>query len=241
MSFVAEAWTTTAIVGPSGAGKSTILNLVSRFWPPHRRGGANRRRGRADPTHQQLFEHVTVVFQDVYLFRTTARENIAFGRPESTDAEIEAAARAAHAHEFIQALSQGYETLVGEGGATLSGGERQRISIARAALKNSPIVLLDEPTSSLDALNDQAIRASLIALLHNKTVLVVAHRLPTIQSADQILVMEAGRVGQAGTHDELIEQAGGRYQRLWLDRKRASDWRIGATEISDERAAKLNR
>ena len=228
VSFVARAGTTTAVVGPSGAGKSTVLNLVSRFWDPAkgsvRIGGVDVR----DLTHHQLFECITVVFQDVYLFRASVRDNIAFGRPEATDAEIEAAARAAQAHEFITALPQGYDTLVGEGGATLSGGERQRISIARAVLKDSPIVLLDEPTSSLDALNDQAIRAALVALLRGKTVLVVAHRLPTIQAADHILVVDGGRIVQQGAHEELIEQTGGRYQQLWLDRKRASDWRIGA-------------
>ena len=209
VSFVARAGTTTAIVGPSGAGKSTILNLVSRFWDPSEGvvsiGGIDVRQ----LTHQQLFEQITVVFQDVYLFRTTIRENIAFGRPHSTDAEIEAAARAAKADEFIEALPQRYETMVGEGGATLSGGERQRLSIARAVLKNSPIVLLDEPTSSLDALNDSAVRNALVTLLRGKTVLVVAHRLPTIQSADKILVIDSGRIVQSGSHEDLIQQVGG--------------------------------
>ena len=227
VSFVAKAGQTTAIVGPSGAGKSTILNLVSRFWDAGqgvvRIGGMDVR----DLTHEQLFERITVVFQDVYLFRSTVRDNIAFGRPDATDAEIEAAARAAQAHEFIKALPQGYDTPVGEGGATLSGGERQRISIARAVLKDSPIVLLDEPTASVDALNDQAIRGALVAMLQGKTVLLVAHRLPTIQAADHILVIDDGRIVQQGTHDELIVQTGGRYQRLWLDRKEASEWRIG--------------
>ncbi len=229
VSFTARAGETTAIVGASGAGKSTILNLVSRFWDPSegvvRIGGADIR----DLTHEQLFERITVVFQDVYLFRATVRENIAFGRPQSTDAEIEAAARAAQAHEFIQALPQGYETMVGEGGATLSGGERQRLSIARAMLKDSPVALLDEPTASLDSLNDRAIREALVALLRGKTVLVVAHRLPTIQSADQILVMDEGRIVQRGYHEDLVERVGGRYRQLWLDRRRASEWRLGET------------
>ncbi len=228
VSFTARAGETTAIVGPSGAGKSTILNLVARFWDPNegavKIGGVDIR----ELTSEQLFEHITFVFQDVYLFRASVRENIAFGRPDATDAEIEAAARAAQAHDFIEALPLGYETLVGEGGATLSGGERQRLSIARAMLKDAPIVLLDEPTSSLDALNERAVRVALQALVRDKTVLVVAHRLPTIRSADQILVIEEGVIAQAGTHDELIDQEGGRYQRLWLDRERASSWRIGA-------------
>ena len=235
-SFVARAGRTTAIVGPSGAGKSTILNLVSRFWDADqgvvRIGGMDVR----DLTHDQLFERITVVFQDVYLFRSTVRDNIAFGRPDATDAEIETAARAAQAHEFIEALPEGYDTQVGEGGATLSGGERQRISIARAMLKDSPIVLLDEPTSSLDALNDQAIRGGLVALLRGKTVLLVAHRLPTIQAANHILVIDDGRIVQQGAHDDLIEQIGGQYQRLWLDRKRASEWRLGTASDVKERS-----
>ncbi len=229
VSLVAKAGTTTAIVGASGAGKSTMLNLISRFWDPTegvvRIGGVDVRQ----LTHQQLFEHITVVFQDVYLFRATVRENIAFGRPHSTNEEIEAAARAAQAHEFIEALPLGYETLVGEGGANLSGGERQRLSIAKAVLKHSPVVLLDEPSSSLDALNDRAVRTALVALLHGKTVIVVAHRLPTIQSADQILVVDAGRIAQRGSHETLIREEGGLYRQLWLDRQRAFDWRIGAS------------
>ena len=234
VSFVARAGTTTAIVGASGAGKSTMLNLVSRFWDP---SGGEVRIGGVDVrklTHQQLFEHITVVFQDVYLFRATVRENIAFGRPHSTDEEIVAAARAAQAHEFIEALPLGYETMVGEGGANLSGGERQRLSIARAVLKNSPIVLLDEPTSSLDALNDRAVRTALTALLRGKTVLVVAHRLPTIQSADQILVVDAGRIVQRGSHEELVVEEGGLYRQFWLDRQRAFDWRIGASSTGQK-------
>lgn len=236
LSFVSRAGTTTAIVGPSGAGKSTILNLVTRFWDVDegtvRIGGVDLR----ELTHQQLFEQITVVFQDVYLFRATVRENIAFGRPDATAAEVEAAARAAQAHDFIAGLPQGYETIVGEGGANLSGGERQRLSIARAVLKDAPIVLLDEPTSSLDSLNDHAVRAALVNLLHNKTVIIVAHRLPTIQSADQILVVDGGRIVQRGTHKELIAQEEGRYYQLWLDRKRASEWRIGAHAAAFEAA-----
>ena len=147
-----------------------------------------------------------------------------------TDTEIETAARAAQAHDFIEKLPQGYETLVGEGGATLSGGERQRLSIARAVLKDAPIVLLDEPTASLDAINDHDVRMALVALLGGKTVLVVAHRLPTIQSADQILVVDDGRIVQRGSHEELVQQAGGRYHQLWLDRTRASQWRLRSAE-----------
>ncbi len=237
VSFVARAGTTTAFVGPSGAGKSTILNLVSRFWDVDegavRIGGVDVR----ELTHQQLFEQITVVFQDVYLFRASVLENIAFGRPDASEAEIEAAARTAQAHDFIAELPQGYKTIVGEGGATLSGGERQRLSIARAVLKDAPIVLLDEPTSSLDPLNDHAVRAALVNLLCNKTVLIVAHRLTTIQSADQILVVDGGSIVQRGTHEELIGHEEGRYSRLWLDRKRAAEWRIGARAAAVQPAA----
>ncbi|MCY3619715.1 MAG: ABC transporter ATP-binding protein [Acidimicrobiaceae bacterium] len=235
VSFSARAGHTTAIVGPSGAGKSTLLNLVSRFWDVTegtvRIGGMDVR----ELTNEQLFERITVVFQDVYLFRTSVRDNIAFGRPEATQAEIEDAARAAQAHDFIMQLPEGYDTLVGEGGATLSGGERQRVSIARAVLKDAPIVLLDEPTSSVDALNDQALRQALVALLRDKTVLLVAHRLPTIRAADHIVVIDGGRVVQQGAHDDLIEDASGRYRQLWLDRERAAAWRIGnAASASQE-------
>lgn len=232
VSFAARAGTTTAIVGSSGAGKSTILNLVSRFWDPAdgvvRIGGVDAR----ELTFQQLFEHLTVVFQDVYLFRTTVRENIAFGRPQASLADIEAAARVAQAHDFIAALPQGYETLAGEGGANLSGGERQRISIARAVLKDAPIILLDEPTSSLDSLNDRAVREALAALVRGKTVLVVAHRWSTIEAADQILVVDGGRIVQRGSHAELIQQPGGRYRQSWTDRERASNWRLGPTSAA---------
>ncbi|MEM9622580.1 MAG: ABC transporter ATP-binding protein [Pseudomonadota bacterium] len=227
VSFVARAGTTTAIVGPSGAGKSTILHLGARFWDVRSGqitiGGVDVK----DLTAEQLFDEITIVFQEVYLFQASIRENIAFGRPEASQSDIEAAARAAQAHEFINDLPDQYGTMVGEGGATLSGGERQRISIARAILKNSPVVLLDEPTSSLDALNERAVRDALANLVRDKTVLVVAHRLPTIQAADQILVLESGRIVQQGRHETLIEEPGGRYRQIWQSRADALNWRIG--------------
>jgi ATP-binding cassette subfamily B protein len=229
--FTATAGTTTALVGPSGAGKSTLLALACRFYDPDlgtiRLGGVPL----TDLTESQLFAAVTVVFQDVYLFQGTIRDNIALGRPEATDAEVEAAARAARCHEFITAMPAGYRTRIGEGGLTISGGERQRLSIARAILKDAPLVLLDEPTSALDPLNERAIQDALTELVAGRTVLVVAHRLSTIRTADQILVLDGGRISQRGTHDDLIKDDG-LYKRLWAERERASQWRLDARPVS---------
>ncbi|NEE02725.1 ABC transporter ATP-binding protein [Phytoactinopolyspora halotolerans] len=220
--------TMTALVGPSGAGKSTVLALIARFWDVDdgavRLGGEDVR----DLTPEQVFDAITVVFQDVYLFQGTIRDNIAFGREGATDEAIEGAARQAQAHEFITALPQGYDTPVGEGGASLSGGERQRISIARAILKDSPIVLLDEATSALDPINEQAVQQAFAELVRDRTVVVVAHRLSTIRSADQIVVMDGGRAVERGTHTDLLA-ADGRYARLWAERERASSWRLAAS------------
>ncbi|NDL58725.1 ABC transporter ATP-binding protein [Phytoactinopolyspora mesophila] len=217
--------TMTALVGPSGAGKSTVLALISRFWDVDsgavRLGGVDVR----DLTAEQLFDAVTVVFQDVYLFQGTIRDNIAFGRNSATDEAVEAAARQAQAHEFITALPQGYDTPVGEGGATLSGGERQRISIARAILKDAPIVLLDEVTAALDPINERAVQRAFAELVRDRTLVVVAHRLSTIRSADQIVVLDEGRAVERGRHEELLA-AGGRYADLWTERERATQWRL---------------
>ena len=227
ISFEAPPRSMTAIVGPSGSGKSTILNLLARFWDVDqgsiRVGGVDVRELAADALH----DLVSVVFQDVYLFSGTIYDNIAFGRKGATTAEVEAAARAAQAHDFIMALPAGYATRVGEAGANLSGGERQRVSIARAILKNAPIVLLDEITASIDPSNQRAIQAALQALVADKTVIVVAHRLSTIRNADQILVVEAGRLVERGRHDALLD-AGGLYARLWQSWSAAAHWRLGA-------------
>lgn len=227
VSFTARSGETTAIVGPSGSGKSTLLQLIARFRDPE--GGSVRLGGRdvRTLTSEQIFDAVTFVFQDVYLFPGTIFENIAFGRANARPSDVVAAARAARAHDFIEALPDGYDTQVGESGALLSGGERQRISIARAILKDAPVVLLDEPTSALDATNERQLQLALAELVRDKTVLVVAHRLSTIQSADQILVLRDGRVVERGTHEPLLE-LGGLYHRLWTERERAARWRLDA-------------
>ena len=231
LDIAASAGTMTALVGSSGTGKTTILNLIARFWDPDegtvRIGGVDVR----DLTADQLFDAVTVVFQDVYLFEGTIRDNIAFGRPDASNAEIEAAADAAQAHEFISALPEGYDTRVGEGGATLSGGERQRVSIARAIVKAAPLELLDEPSASVDPLNERAIHQALTALVREKTLIVVAHRLSTISSANQIIVLARdtdgpSRIVERGAHDELLA-AGGVYAHQWNERTRAAAWRVG--------------
>jgi ATP-binding cassette, subfamily B, bacterial IrtB/YbtQ len=219
------AGTTCALVGPSGAGKTTVLNLVARFWDPQsgavRLGGVDLR----DLTADQLYEAVTVVFQDVYLFPGSVFDNIAFGRPRVSDSDVIAAARAAQAHEFVAALPQGYDTPVGEGGMLLSGGERQRISVARAILKDAPVVLLDEATAALDPTNERLLQTALRELVRDKTLLVVAHRLATIRGADQIAVVDGGRITERGVHDDLLA-AGGLYARLWAERERATGWRL---------------
>lgn len=227
VSFVVPARTMTAIVGPSGSGKSTILNLIARFWDVSSGavtiGGVDIRQ----MDEAVLNGLISVVFQDVYLFAGTIFENIAMGRAGASRADVEAAARAAQAHDFIAGLADGYDTRVGEGGATLSGGERQRVSIARAMLKDAPIVLLDEATAAIDPTNERAIQTALSRLVSNKTLIVVAHKLSTIQAADQIVVLEAGAVIDRGTHAALLERDG-LYARLWSHRTRAANWTIGA-------------
>jgi ATP-binding cassette subfamily B protein len=203
----------TAVVGPSGAGKSTLLHLVARFDDVQR--GAIRIGGEdiRDLLPATLMGMVSMVFQDVYLFTGSIKDNIRLGRPDATDTEVRAAAEMAYCSEFIDRLPKRYETIVGEGGATLSGGERQRLSIARALLKQSPIILLDEATASVDPFCERAIRTAIDRLSQSRTVVVIAHRLETIRRADQILVLENGHLIEQGRHDALIA-AGGCYARL---------------------------
>ncbi|MEM7015984.1 MAG: ATP-binding cassette domain-containing protein, partial [Pseudomonadota bacterium] len=225
VSFTAPSGKVTAIVGPSGAGKSTLLKLISRFDSPQQ--GTVRFGGIAldELSTEQVFDAITFVFQDVYLFPGTIRDNIAFGRDNVTDEQVIAAAKAAQADDFIQRMPQGYDTPVGEAGARLSGGERQRISIARAILKDAPIVLLDEATASLDPTNERLVQEGIASLSRSKTVIVVAHRLATIQSADQIIVLDNGKLVESGQHDGLIANDG-MYAKLWAERTRASEWRL---------------
>lgn len=225
VSFTIPSGKLTAIVGPSGGGKSTILRLIARFWDVD--GGAVTCAGKALATldADAWIENISMVLQDVYLFHETIRENILFGRKDATEEEMIDASKRAQCHDFIMALPEGYDTLVGEGGSTLSGGEKQRISIARAILKNAPILLLDEPTASLDAKNEVLIQRAISDLVKDRTVVMIAHRLKTVQNAHQILVMENGQITEQGTHQTLIAQRGV-YNRLWELQNQATDWNI---------------
>ncbi|MEM7793982.1 MAG: ABC transporter ATP-binding protein [Cyanobacteria bacterium P01_C01_bin.118] len=217
----------TALVGPSGSGKTTITRLITRFADAQqgaiRIGGVDVRQ--VDPSH--LMRAISVVFQDVYLFDDTILNNIRMAKPEATDVEVEAAARAANCHDFIMRLAHGYDTRIGEIGGTLSGGERQRVSIARAILKDAPIVLLDEPTSALDTESEVAVQTAINRLIANKTVIVIAHRLSTVADADLILVLEDGEIVEQGTSWELLNQKG-RYASLWNAQQQSQGWRIAA-------------
>jgi ATP-binding cassette, subfamily B, bacterial IrtB/YbtQ len=203
-----------AVVGPSGAGKSTLLHLVARFHDVD--GGAVRLGGvdvRSVPT-EVLMERIAVVFQDVHLFAGTIEENVRLGRPGATDAQVRAAAAAARLDEVVGRLPEGWATEVGEGGALLSGGERQRVSIARALLKDAPVVLLDEVTSALDPVNEAAVHEGVERLLAGRTVVMVAHRLRTVRGADHIVFLDGGRIVEEGDHEGLLRR-GGRYADFW--------------------------
>lgn len=216
---------TTAIVGPSGGGKTTLCNLIARFYDVNSGtitlGGTDIRAFTCD----SLLRNISMVFQNVYLFRDTIKNNIKFGSPDAADEQIIAAAKAARCHDFIMALPDGYDTVIGEGGSSLSGGEKQRISIARAMLKDAPIVILDEATASIDPENEHLIQEAISALTHGKTIVTIAHRLATIENADQILVIDGGTVAQRGTHKELLEQEG-TYKTFIKIREQAEGWRI---------------
>ena len=213
VSFAVKPGEKIAIVGPSGAGKSTIFALLLRFYDPV--AGSVKFDGvsLADADPAELRAHIALVPQDVVVFATTLRDNIRFGRPTASDAEIERAAELARAAEFIAKLPQGLDTNVGERGVTLSGGQRQRIAIARAILRNAPLLLLDEATSSLDAESETQVAAALERLMQQRTTIVIAHRLATVLSCDRILVMDQGRIVEQGTHQTLVA-AGGLYARL---------------------------
>ena len=200
--------TTTAVIGPSGSGKTTFCNLIARFWDADsgsvRIGGYDVK----DYTLEALMDQISVVFQNVYLFADTIENNIRFGRPDATHDEVTAAAKAACCDDFIEALPDGYNTVIGEGGASLSGGEKQRISIARAMLKDAPVVILDEATANIDPENEDRLQKAIEALTRNKTIIMIAHRLKTARHADQILVIDHGRIVQQGRHEQLINEPG---------------------------------
>ena len=217
----------TALVGPSGSGKSTVSRLIARFWDVDKGsvtiGGLNVKD--LDPEH--LMSYMSFVFQDVVLFNDTIYNNIRIGDLNATREEVMAAAQAACCDEFVQKLPQGYDTMLGENGATLSGGERQRLSIARALLKDAPIVLLDEATASLDPENEVLIQKAISTLIENKTVIVIAHRLRTITGADRIIVLDRGRVVEEGSHEELVARDG-LYHRLFTLQQESQGWSVGA-------------
>ncbi|MFP1630323.1 ABC transporter ATP-binding protein [Zhengella sp. ZM62] len=214
VSLVAEAGRTTAIVGSSGAGKTTLIALVQRFWDPEEGRVTIDGQDIAGVTKASLRRAVAYVSQQPYLFEGSIRDNIRYGRADATDGEIEAAARAAHAEDFILAQPQGYDTPVGESGSTLSGGQRQRLSIARAIVRDAPILLLDEATSALDNESEKKVQMALEEVMKGRTTIVIAHRLSTVVNADRIVVMDQGRVVEEGRHEELVQLADGLYKRF---------------------------
>ncbi len=219
--------TTTAIVGPSGSGKTTLVNLLARFWDVDEGvvtlGGRNVK----DYDMDSLMENFSFVFQNVYLFHDTIANNIRFGRPDAPMEDVIAAAKKACCHEFIAALPKGYDTVIGEGGASLSGGEKQRISIARAMMKNAPVIFLDEATANVDPENENELMQAVQALTEEKAVIMIAHRLKTVERADQILVVDRGRIVQRGTHAELINEDG-IYRDFISERREAASWKVKA-------------
>ncbi len=225
VSFKIPQNTVTAIVGPSGSGKSTICNLIARFYDADdgsvKVGGHDVKEFTCD----SLLSNMSMVFQNVYLFNDTIRNNICFGKPDATEDEMIAAAKKACCHDFIMALPDGYDTVIGEGGGSLSGGEKQRISIARAILKDAPIIILDEATASVDPENEHLIQAAISELTKGKTIVTIAHRLATIEQADQILVVDDGQIVQRGTHSELANVPG-RYKDFVDIRRRSEGWKI---------------
>jgi len=225
VSFTIPSKTTTAIVGPSGGGKTTMCSLIARFWDVNdgkiNIGGTNVKEYKLD----SLMRNISMVFQNVYLFQDTIENNIKFGKPQATHEQVVNVAKAACCHDFIEALPNGYQTVLGEGGGTLSGGEKQRISIARAILKDAPIIILDEATASVDPENEDLLQTAIEALTHDKTIIMIAHRLKTVRHADQILVLNNGHIVQKGTHEQLVSQEG-LYKEFINARAKAASWKL---------------
>lgn len=220
-----ESGTMTAVVGPSGSGKSTMLRLIARFYDPSSGKvlfGGEDEKG-IEP--EKLMKNISMVFQDVYLFQDSVANNIRYGKENATQEEIENAARLANCYDFIMQMPDGFDTMIGEGGSTLSGGEKQRISIARAILKDAPVVLLDEATSSLDPENEAEIQQAISRLVQGRTVVVIAHRLKTVMGADTILVLDRGRIAEQGTHKQLLTQDG-LYAKLWNLQTFTEGWKV---------------
>lgn len=230
VSFAAKQGQITAIVGPSGGGKSTIANLISRFWDVTDGkitiGGVDLR----DMAQNDLMRQVSFVFQDIFLFKQSILDNIRMGNKNATEEQVIAAAKAAQCHEFISKLPEGYHTVVGTKGVHLSGGERQRIAIARAIIKDSPIIVLDEATAFSDPENEYLIQKAFEKLMQNKTVIIIAHRLSTIRNADKIIVMEKGQIVESGKHDDLVA-AGGRYSQMWNHYTEAINWKLNGKAV----------
>lgn len=220
--------TTTAFVGPSGGGKTTLCHLMARFWDVQEGevflGGKNVK----DYSFDSLMKNFSFVFQSVYLFEDTIANNIRFGEPEASMERVIEAAKKAKCHDFIMSLPNGYETIIGEGGASLSGGEKQRISIARAIMKDAPIIILDEATANVDPENETELTAAIEALTKEKTIIMIAHRLKTVRHADQIFVIDQGHIAQKGTHDDLMKQEG-IYKSFVEGRQEAASWKIAAS------------
>ena len=217
--------TTTAIVGPSGGGKTTITSLIARFWDVQEGKVTLGGRNVKDYSFDSLMENFSFVFQRVYLFEDTIANNIRFGKPDATMEEVVEAAKKASCHNFIMSLPEGYETVIGEGGATLSGGEKQRIAIARAIMKDAPIIILDEATANVDPENEKELTEAIENLTKKKTIIMIAHRLKTVRNADQILVVDKGKIVQKGRHEELLAEEG-IYKNFITGRKQAVSWKI---------------
>ncbi|WP_247908084.1 ABC transporter ATP-binding protein [Streptococcus anginosus] len=217
--------TTTALVGPSGSGKTTLCNLIARFWDVDQGSISLDGHDVRDYSYDSLIRNFSFVFQSVYLFEDTIANNIRFGKPEASLEEVMEAAKKAACHDFILSLPDGYDTKIGEGGASLSGGERQRISIARAIIKDAPIIILDEATANVDPENEEALMQAIQALTRDKTIIMIAHRLKTVEHADQILVLNQGRIVEQGKHQDLLAKQG-IYSKFIQERKTAASWRI---------------